>query len=98
MTSRCFRTAAFLRVHLGIEQRACKLWNLDKHLQVSPLLQHEHDLHGTVISSDGKLLVTDCGDKSAYVWDIHSILTESGLEGPLSILDVSVHIASTLCH
>ena len=46
----------------------------------------------------GKLLVTDCGDKSAYVCDIHSILTDSGLEGPLSILDVSVHIASTLCH
>ena len=67
-----------------------RLWNLDTNLPVGPPLQHQAAIQGGAISADGKLLVTCCGDKNAYVWDIHTTLKDAGLEELLSILDVSV--------
>jgi hypothetical protein len=42
------------------------------------------------MSADGKLLVTACEDNNVYLWDIHAILKEAGLEDLLSIPDVSL--------
>lgn len=68
-----------------------RLWNLDSNLPVGPPLQHEGHVYATAISTDGKLLVTGCGDKNVYVWDIHAILRDVGLEDLLSIPDVSLN-------
>ncbi|KAG1894653.1 uncharacterized protein F5891DRAFT_1281489 [Suillus fuscotomentosus] len=37
------------------------------------------------LSADGKVLVTGCRDKNAYVWDIHAILIDASLEDLLFI-------------
>jgi len=74
----------------GSADKTARLWNLDTNLPVGPPLQHSNTVEKVAISADGKLLVTGC-DKNAYVWDIHTILKDAGLEELLSILDVSVN-------
>jgi WD40 repeat protein len=68
-----------------------RLWNLDTNLPVGPVLHHVADISRAAIdiSPDGKLLVTCCEDNNAYVWDIHTILKDAGLDDLLSIPDVS---------
>jgi len=74
-----------------------RLWNLDTNLPVGPpLLQHGDSVRSAALSNDGKLLVTSCADKNAYVWDIHTILKDAGLEDLLSIPDVSVNRSTIL--
>jgi hypothetical protein len=46
------------------------------------------------LSDDGRLLITGCNDYNAYVWDIHTILKEIGLDDLLS--NVSVNTSPTL--
>ncbi|KAG1825360.1 hypothetical protein EV424DRAFT_678048 [Suillus variegatus] len=68
-----------------------RLWNLDTNLPIGPpLLQRklEGGINCAALSLDGKLLVTGSKDENAYVWDIHAILKEAGLEDLLSIPNV----------
>ncbi|KAG1825345.1 WD40-repeat-containing domain protein [Suillus variegatus] len=67
------------------DENTVRLWNLDTNLQVGPPIQHDHRLICAALSADGKLLVTGSEDKNAYVWDIHAILKDAGLEDLLSI-------------
>ncbi|KAG1851236.1 WD40-repeat-containing domain protein [Suillus tomentosus] len=82
------------------QDKTARLWNLDTNLQVgSPLgLQHEHNLHSSSLSLDGKVLVTGCENTNAYAWDVHAILKEAGLEDLLSIgiKLVSVNVSPAL--
>lgn len=64
--------------------RTVRLWNLDTNLPVGEPLLHEAGVYCAALSADGKLLVTGCNDYNAYVWDIHAILKEIGLDGLLS--------------
>jgi len=78
-----------------------RLWNLDANLPVGPPIQHEDPGRGAgvssaAISADGKQLLTGCEDNNAYVWDIHTILKDAGLEGLLSIHDVSVNTSTSV--
>ncbi|KAG2033213.1 hypothetical protein BDR03DRAFT_967968 [Suillus americanus] len=66
---------------ISFDQTA-RLWNLDTNLPVGPL-QHEGNLGSAALSPDGKVLVTGCQNKNAYIWDVHAILKEYGLEGLL---------------
>jgi len=70
--------------------KTARLWNLDTNLPVGPPLQHPNPVESAALSPDGKLLVTG-GNNNAYVWDIHTILKDAGLEELLSILDVRVN-------
>jgi len=74
----------------GSNDETVCLWNLDTNLPVGPPLQHQAFVQTAAISADGKLLVTG-GDCNAYVWDIHTILKDVGLQELLSIRDVSVN-------
>lgn len=47
-------------------------------------LRHEAGVYCAALSADGKLLVTGCNDYNAYVWDIHAILKDIGLDDLLS--------------
>ena len=69
-----------------------RLWNLDIGVPVGQPLRHEARVNGAAFSADGTLLVTSCDDTNAYVWDIHTILKDPGLEDILSIPDVG-HIS-----
>ncbi|KAG2060529.1 WD40 repeat-like protein [Suillus hirtellus] len=71
------------------KENTVRLWNLDTNLQVGPPLQHEDEVYCAALSADGKVLVTGCADKNAYVWDIHAILKEAGQENLLSVPHVS---------
>jgi len=73
-----------------------RLWNLDMNLPVGPPIEHPSTIQSAAISADGKLLVTGCDDENAYVWDIHTILKDAGLEDLLSIPDVSVNRSTIL--
>ena len=73
-----------------------RLWNLDTNLPLGPPIQHEDLVRGVAISADGKQLVTSCRDNNAYVWDIHTTLKDAGLEGLLSIHDVSVNTSNSV--
>jgi len=80
-----------------------RLWNLDTNLPVGPPIQHVHEgpvpgavVNSVAISADGKQLVTGCNDNNAYVWDIHTTLKDAGLEGLLSIHDVSVNASTSV--
>ena len=66
-----------------------RLWNLDTNLPVGPPIQHQGRLYDAAISTDGKQLVTGCGNGDVNVWDIHSTLKDAGLEDLLSIHDVN---------
>ncbi|KIK38129.1 hypothetical protein CY34DRAFT_809668 [Suillus luteus UH-Slu-Lm8-n1] len=66
------------------DDKTARLWNLDTNLPVGPPLPHEQDLPSVALSHDGKLLLTVCENKDAYIWDIHTILKEAGLEDLLS--------------
>ena len=72
-----------------------RLWNLDTNLPVGPPIQHKAFVYSAAISADGKQLVTGCDDLNAYVWDIHSVLKDAGLEDLLSIADVSVNTSTS---
>ncbi|KAG2345775.1 WD40 repeat-like protein [Suillus weaverae] len=61
-----------------------RLWNLDTYLPVGEPLRHEAGVYCAALSTNGKLLVTGCNDYNAYVWDIHAILKEIGLDDLLS--------------
>jgi len=74
----------------GSDDKTARLWNLDTNLPVGPPLQHQAFVQTAAISADGKLLVTG-GHRNAYIWDIHTILKDAGLEELLSFLDVSVN-------
>jgi len=76
------------------DDRTARLWNLDTNLSVGPPLQHPQVVLHTAFSVDGRFLATACFDNNAYVWDVHSILQEAGLED-LSIPNVSFRIVST---
>jgi len=65
--------------------KTARLWNLDTNLPVGPPLQHQHWVDDIAFSSDGQFLVTACRDNNAYVWDIHTILEDAGLEDLLSV-------------
>jgi len=65
--------------------KTARLWNLNTNLPVGPPLQHQDSAYDIAFSSDGQFLVTVCGDKNAYVWDIHTILEDAGLEDLLSV-------------
>jgi len=80
----------------GSVNDTARLWNLDTNLPVGPPIQHGNEVHSVAISADGKLLVTGCDDSNAYVWDIHTILKDAGLEDLLSIPDVSVNRSTIL--
>jgi len=80
----------------GSVDSTARLWNLDTNLLVGPPLQHQDIVDNAAVSADGKLLVTGCRDKNAYVWDIHTILKHAGLEDLLSIPDVSVNRSAIL--
>jgi WD40 repeat protein len=67
------------------DDKTARLWNLDTNLPVGPPLPHEQDLPSVALSHDGKLLLTVCENKDAYIWDTHTILKEAGLEDLLSI-------------
>jgi len=79
-----------LLVSASGDKTAC-LWNLDTNLPVGPPLHHQAFVHSAAISGDGKLLVTGCSDGDVYVWDIHIILRDAGLEDLLSISGVSAN-------
>jgi len=72
-----------------------RLWNLDTNLPVGPPLQHQGVVYHTAFSADGRFLATACGDKNAYLWDVHSILQQAGLEDLSSILNVGLRIVPT---
>jgi len=76
--------------------KTARLWNLDTNLPVGPPIQHEGSVRDVAISADGKQLVTGCNDNNAYVWDIHTTLKDAGLEGLLSIHDVSVNASTSV--
>ncbi|KAG1734853.1 WD40-repeat-containing domain protein [Suillus occidentalis] len=57
-----------------------RIWNLDTNLPVEPSLQYKGAVYSTAFSANGRVLVTRCSDKNAYVWDIHAILKQAGLE------------------
>jgi WD40 repeat protein len=66
--------------------KTARLWNLDTNLPVGPPLQHEQDVYSIALSPNGKVLVTACESiNNAYVWDVHAILREAGLEDLLLI-------------
>jgi len=71
-----------------------RLWNLDTNLPVGTPLQHQERVLHTAFSADGRFLTTTCYDGNAYVWDVHTILEEAGLEDLLSVSNASSHIAS----
>jgi len=73
-----------------------RLWNLDTNLPIGPPLRHRNWVRGVALSTDGKFLATACGDKNAYIWDIHAILNGAGLGDLLSIPNVSVSLVSIL--
>ena len=75
--------------------KTARLWNLDTNLPVGTPLQHQEVVFRTAFSADGRFLATACGDNNAYVWDVHSILQEAGLEILASIPNVSFRIVST---
>jgi len=77
------------------QDSTARLWNLDTNLPVGPPLQHQDRVLHTAFSADGRFLATACFDKNAYVWDVHSILQEAGLEDLMSIPNVSFRIVST---
>jgi WD40 repeat protein len=77
------------------DKTAC-LWNLDTNLPVGPPLQHKKAVFITAFSANGQVLVTGCHDKNAYVWDVHAILKQAGLEDLLHTGDVSANISPTL--
>jgi len=62
--------------------KTARLWNLDANLPVlvGPPLQHKKDLRSAALSSDGKVLVTGCGNNNVYTWDVHAILQKASLE------------------
>ncbi|OAX35237.1 WD40 repeat-like protein [Rhizopogon vinicolor AM-OR11-026] len=67
------------------DKKTARLWNLDTNLPVGPPLHHEYHVKSAAISDDGKRVVTGCGDKNAYVWNVETILRYAGLEDLLSI-------------
>ena len=71
--------------------KTARLWNLDTNLPIGPPIQHQDEILSSAISADGKQLVTGCGDKNAYAWDIYTTLKDAGLEDLLSIPGVSVN-------
>jgi len=75
---------------------SARLWNLDTNLQVGPPIQHEGTVSSVAISADGKQLLTGCGDKNAYIWDIHTTLKDAGFEDLLSTQDVSVNTSTSV--
>jgi len=79
----------------GSYDKTARLWNLDTNLPVGSPLRHPDNVRAVALSADGKFLVTACEDNNVYVWDIHTILQQAGLEDLSSVLNVSVCIAST---
>ena len=80
----------------GSSDGTTHLWNLDTNLPVGPPLRHQAFVFRVAISADGKLLVTRWGDNNVYVWDIHDILEDTGLQDILSIPDVGMNQSATL--
>ncbi|KAG2032339.1 WD40-repeat-containing domain protein [Suillus americanus] len=56
--------------------KTARLWNLDTNIPVGQPLKHKKDLWSAALSPDGKVLVTACESKNAYIWDVHAILKE----------------------
>ncbi|KAG2343323.1 WD40 repeat-like protein [Suillus weaverae] len=52
--------------------KTARLWNLDTNLPVGPPLQHKDEVECATLSTNGKVLVTGCGD-NVYLWDVHAI-------------------------
>ncbi|KAG1847244.1 WD40-repeat-containing domain protein [Suillus tomentosus] len=78
------------RLLVSASDNTVRLWNLDTNLPVGPPIQHEDEVICAALSADGKVLVTGSSDGNAYIWDIHSILKDAGLEDlVLSIPHVS---------
>jgi WD40 repeat protein len=70
--------------------KTARLWNLDTNLPVGPPLQHGEDLSSVALSPNGKVLVTACKN-NVYIWDVHAILKEAGLE---DLLLISTNVVS----
>ena len=68
-----------------------RLWDLDTNLPIGPPLEHKYSVGCAAFSADGKQLVTGCEDENAYVWDIATILKETGQEDLLAIPHVSAN-------
>ncbi|OAX32712.1 WD40 repeat-like protein, partial [Rhizopogon vinicolor AM-OR11-026] len=74
-----------------------RLWNLDTNTEVGQPLQHRGFVHGAAFSPDGNLLATGCdSDNNTCVWDITAMLQDAGLEGLLSLPNVSLNTSGSI--
>jgi WD40 repeat protein len=76
------------------DDKTARLWNLDTNLPIGPSFQHEDCVECAAFSADGKVLVTGCRNKNTYMWNIHAILKQAGLEDLLTT-DTNIVSANT---
>jgi WD40 repeat protein len=67
-----------------------QMWNLNNGQPICSPLQHAERVYCVSFSAGGKRLVTGCGNKNAYLWDVAAILREAGLDDLLSDPKVSL--------